>query len=74
VTKVDRILSMLALAPATNADIADELCTHSGDVARTMSVLVNRGVVVREIVPKQRVGGGRAAVYRLPPTQQGERE
>lgn len=62
-TQLRRILNLL---PATNADIAEELCTHSGDVARTMWDLAQKGLVSND-----HPGRGRRAFYRL--TEAGEK-
>jgi DNA-binding MarR family transcriptional regulator len=61
-TKVSRILSML---PATNSQIAEEFCTDSGDVARTMAKLVKRGLVTRTLSEHRGRGFGCKATYYL---------
>jgi DNA-binding MarR family transcriptional regulator len=62
-TRIDMALGHLAKGPATGAQLADVLCTHTGDIARMMSQLVEKGRV-RRIDGGS--GRGSVAIYALP--------
>ena len=56
------ILQRLAAGPATNLELQEAVCDHSGGVARTCSKLIHRGRVVRV---DGATGRGAKAVYAL---------
>lgn len=56
------IVFLSANGPSRNSEIADELYTHSGDIARMMSKLTHRGIV-RRVDGGQ--GRGHKATYAL---------
>lgn len=61
-TRTSIILTRLADGPATNAELAELLFTHSGDVARCMAALSRRGLVRR---CDGGTGRGTVALYAL---------
>lgn len=61
--RIDQVLARLADGPATAAELAEVLYTHTGDVSRMMSQLRMKGRVRRV---DNGSGRGSIALYGLP--------